>query len=123
MMSQKLTPDPDELDALAADEFARVQVADTPASALVGNGTARKIALNPESFAFPTQNGRANAARLAEVALRRPASGAHRRLHGPCRRVRVRRSDARARAMFRLRRNDAIYTTTVRRFAARVMPV
>jgi DNA helicase HerA-like ATPase len=57
MMSHKLTPEPDEFDALAADEFTRVQPADTPASAQFGNGAAKKIAVNPESFAFPTQNG------------------------------------------------------------------
>jgi hypothetical protein len=62
MMSHKLTPEPEELDALAADEFARVQPIDLAQPAPPhqfgngnGNGSVRKVAVNPESFAFPTQ--------------------------------------------------------------------
>jgi hypothetical protein len=56
MMSHKLTPEIDELDAAAADEFARVQAVDPPMPMThFGNGATK--ALNPDSFAFPTPNG------------------------------------------------------------------
>jgi DNA helicase HerA-like ATPase len=58
MMSHKLTPEVDELDQVAADEFARVQAVDPPVPHThYGNGAAKPLGLNPESFAFPTPNG------------------------------------------------------------------
>jgi hypothetical protein len=55
MMSHKLTSDADELDAVAADEFVRIQPGDVSAPPQFGNGI-RKVAVNAESFVFPTQH-------------------------------------------------------------------
>jgi DNA helicase HerA-like ATPase len=58
MMSHKLTPDAtgDELDTVAADEFTRIQPNEAPPASPLANGSIRRVALNPESFAFPTQH-------------------------------------------------------------------
>jgi hypothetical protein len=56
MMSHKLTPEPDELDVLAADEFTRLQPAEAPVPNSLGYGSVRKAAVNPENSAFPAQN-------------------------------------------------------------------